>query len=121
MRYETAVRKHAKLQSEVRSVFVLARKFHQPFDTVLQHLQDRVYGSKDYAKLPRWARCQLRGYIDAQYESLNDHCLEWRVRLDGKLIKGSQVPEGRWADVEKGAFVWQGTSNIWTDARDNDV
>ena len=116
MRIERATAKKDDLQAEVHSIFRLARVFHHDHARILKSLKDRVYRSKDYDRIPRWAKSEVRGYIDAQFVALNDYCLEWRVRLNGELVDGDNVPSGRWHEVDKGATVWSDNGDIYFDS-----
>lgn len=60
-------------------------------------------------KPPAWVQTQLFAYWQGMVDALHaSGLIAWRVRLDGVLIKGSDVPAGRWCDVQVdgGAFVW---------------
>ena len=113
MRIDTSVRRVGELKTVISSSFSAATIYHMTHEDLLKWLDDRLYQRSDYQRLPRWAKSQLRGFMDAKHDELYKHYLKWQVRLDGELIDGKDVPKGRWSEVKTGDFVWIDTGKVF--------
>ena len=113
MRIETSVKYTSNLKTVISSSFSAATIYHMTHEDLLDWLNDRLYQREDYQRLPRWAKSQLGGFMDAKRDEVYKHYLKWQVRLDGELIDGKDVPKGRWSEVETGSFVWIDTGKVF--------
>lgn len=106
MKIETSVRYIVRLKTVIADCYSAAKIYHMSHEQLMKWEDDHLYNHPEYQRLPRWAKAELRGYLDAKRHELYTYHLEWRVRLNGNLIKGSDVPNGKWGEVEKGDFVY---------------
>ena len=114
MRTERTWRISYKLQAKINGIYREAEQRHLSHEQVMEREYARIHENEDYRKLPDWAKQRLSGYMAARLNALTDHCLEWRVRLDGELVTSDQVPEGRWPDVKPGAHCYTGTTDVFS-------
>jgi len=110
MKLSTAHNKRHEFIRIVNSIFSQGRIYHLSHDQMLEQLVKRLYERPDYAKVPRYVRNYVWGYLDAKFSQHYTE-LEWRVNLDDQYIKGCDVPKGRWADVQPGAHFYIGTDS----------
>ena len=114
MRIETSVRYVGRLKTAIVDSFSAATIYHMTHGDLLKWLNEHLYRRSDYQRLPRWAKAELRGFADAKHRELHRHYLKWQVRLDGRLIDGKNVPDGRWSEVETGDFVWIDNGKVFS-------
>jgi hypothetical protein len=96
------------LRAEINNIFYIARKDFWTHEQILEARTRRVFEHPKYRRLPDYRQYFLMGAFEALMQDLYYSAVEWRVMLDGKLIPGREVPDGRWSDVsgDEGAHVW---------------
>jgi len=105
-------------------VFAINSVFHDALVNKWSHqeiqeaLKRRVYCYEYYQEAPRYSIEYLRGYIDARMQAYWDSHIEWRSRLDGELVKGDDVPQDRWVDVQPGCYVYKDSLKHFTEPRE---
>ena len=100
--------KYSRVNSKLSDVFSRARDYHLSHEQMCERAME-VYNSKDYAGITGYEREYLRGLWDARMDELYRSFLVWKVLLDGALVHGKDVPDGRWKDCDSGGgrFVWR--------------
>jgi len=106
MRIENTNKAIFTLYERVDTTYRDAIQFNSDHRTILNGLTARVYKHERWSKIPQWAQTRIGGYIDAQFHVLYRDHLEWRVRLDSVLVPSEDVPDGSWANVTAGDYVW---------------
>lgn len=106
-RYQTTeYNRSQRLLSRLRYIYSGARIFHLSHAEILRDLGEKIYSTRDYAKLTAYYVGVFHGWRSALADGLYDH-LEWRVYLDGRLVQSKDVPEGQWFRVKGGEHVWK--------------
>ena len=107
MKLDTTYNHIHRLKRRIRDIFNRTEVYCLTHEQQIEILTEEVWNDPGYQRMPDWSRAQLRGYIEAHFENFRQNKTHWRVCLDGKLIPGSEVPEGRWVDCEadKGRYV----------------
>ena len=88
-------------------------------DDLINLKKKRIYDSYRWKRCPNYVKHAIeaidRILFGALFENRaifgNNPPLEWRVLLDGKHVKGNDIPKDRWADV-----VPQGGRHFWKDS-----
>jgi hypothetical protein len=91
----------------LREVYSFARHFHQTHQQLRDECKRRIYDTPDYAKLTPYYRGVFDGTRRALGDALYQRDLEWRLYLDGVLVRSEDVPDGRWCDTRGGEHVWR--------------
>lgn len=102
----TEYNRSQRLLSRLRDIYSRARIFHLSHAEILRDLGEKIYSTRDYAKQTPYYSGVFHGWRSALADGLYDH-LEWRVYLDGRLVRSSDVPEGQWCNVKGGEHVWK--------------
>lgn len=106
-RYQTTeYNRSQRLLSQLRDIYSRARIFHLSHAEILRDLGEKIYSTRDYAKLTAYYVGVFHGWRSALADGLYRD-LEWRVYLDGSLVPSSAVPEGSWNRVQGGEHVWK--------------
>src|SRR5688572_1195447 len=97
-----------RCKSTTLDIFSRARAFHLSHDRLLEE-RTKMHAARTYQRLSTYERAYLRGMWDTLSDVHWQTAVEWRVQLDGKLIPGNDVPDGRWSDVvtDGGAHVYR--------------
>jgi hypothetical protein len=107
-RYQTTEYNRAeRMVSRMRDIYSSAQIFHMTHRQLLDTMTEKVYSTQDYRKLKPYYRGYLAGVQRILAYNLYRYHLEWRVRLDGKLVKSEEVPKGEWSRVQMGEHVWK--------------
>lgn len=102
--------------ADVKSIFLEAIRQYKNREEISATIRKRIYEQEDYRKITTRGREFIYGNIHAWYEAMYSH-VEWRSRLDGKLVTKDAIPTGRWPDVRPGAFVYRSNpEKIYDDA-----
>jgi hypothetical protein len=89
-----------RVEARMDDVFSTARQFMRPHEQILAELTRQVYDTPDFKKLRGIDQSYLSGKSKALMDAFYRYELEWRVSLEGRLMPGSEVPAGRWSEVE---------------------
>jgi len=89
-----------RVEARMDDVFSTARQFMRPHESILAELTRQVYDTPDFKKLRGIDQSYLSGKSKALMDAFYRYELEWRVSLEGRLMPGSEVPTGRWSEVE---------------------
>jgi hypothetical protein len=106
-RYQTTEYNRAhRLESRLKDIYSSAPIFHLSHSAILDTLQRDIYSTADWKKLKTYYRGHFAGIRETLSDNLYRYHLEWRVRLDGKLVKSEDVPKGAWDRVTMGEHVY---------------
>lgn len=119
MRKRWNYKRERALIDTIKGIYFVALRECQPHEEILRQLRNRVYTSEYYTKqAPSNSIDRISSYAFGMADFLYTH-LEWRSRLDGKLVTKDQIPAGRWCDVKPGAFVYKANpEKIFSDSSD---
>ena len=104
MNTSTALNHYGRLLSRLTDIYATGRAFSQTHDTILQSVQERVWGDKALKRCPAWVKDRLHVWDQMLLESLYqkptpENAVVWVHYLDGKRVSSEEVPSERWPDV----------------------
>jgi hypothetical protein len=111
MKLEKTIAIKRDLQHRLAGAWREAENRGLSHEMLLDIKNDRVFGTKAFERLPKWAKSALSAYDQALFDLYHAEKLEWKLKLDGRFV--DEVPNSRWSDVESGAFFWRKTGNRW--------
>lgn len=110
-----------RLEGELSYLCMQAAEEGWTHDKLLERTDQRVWQHPEFSKLPSYRKSHLFSYRGGLLRGFHIYgLLKWRVRLDGELVYDWQVPKNEWHRVQPGAFVWEKSGYIYSDALDNE-
>lgn len=106
MRLETSIKRRRALKNEVQSAVARVVREQLTHDKLLALVSHYVYNHRYWDMVPSWVQRDVVSYLDGHRDAIWVHLTHWRVRLDGQLMLGKDVPDGQWSRVTHGAQVW---------------
>lgn len=119
--YDLINKRVQSLQYEVERIYQNALKYGHDHGMILERINERIYDSYAWGKLPRYAKDQVRGYMDAWRTRVWRECVLWAHRMPyplegGEMVdnwinphqpRGHEVMSGHYDQIIESAHLWR--------------
>src|SRR3990167_6814000 len=91
-RYQTTeYNRYSRVALAVHDAYSCARSFGWTHEELRSRLSERVYQTRDYAKLTPYYRGKLAGLTECLMDAQYRHDLKWQLFLDGAPVTSNEV------------------------------